>query len=107
METTLARSFKVIKPELCSGESIQHQTTASEQARKQGRPMSQAADWRRLDNGAYDKRPCAKSEYFRVYAKTHACVKVVCPTCGRTLNKQELPGHQNRPICARRAAKIA
>ena len=60
-----------------------------------------------LDNGAYDKRPCAKSEYFRVYAKTHACVKVVCPTCGRTLNKQELPGHQIRPICARRAAKIA
>ena len=88
-------------------ETIQHQTTESEQARKQGRPMSQAADWRRLDNGAYDKRPCEKSEYFRVHAKTHARVKVVCPTFGRTLSKQELQGQQKRPICARRAAKIA
>ena len=105
MEETFTQSLKVIKP--YHGETIQHQTTASEQARKQGRPMSQAADWRRLDKGVYDKRPCAKSEYFGAYAKTHACVKAVCPTCGRSLNKQELPGHQKRPICARRAAKFA
>lgn len=72
-------------------------------ASRRGRPRT--ADWRRLEDGRYDYRPIAKSEYFRIYAMNHACVKVVCPVCNRCVNKQELSLHQKRPICQRHSSK--
>ena len=85
-------------------ESESHkQSEAKADPPKRGRPRT--ADWRRLEDGRYDGRPKAKSEYFRIYAMNHACVKVVCPVCHKCVNKQELPLHQKRPICEKRRLK--
>ena len=67
--------------------------------KRRGRPAH--ATWRIQEDGTYNDKPL-DPEYFKLYARGHAMVKVVCPLCQSTVNRQELNLHQQRPICERR-----
>jgi hypothetical protein len=73
-------------------------------ASKTHRARTEATEWRQKEDGTYDNRPTQKSEYFKMYARTHGCVKTVCEMCGKIVNKQEMRLHQQRQVCKNRHA---
>ena len=78
--------------------------TTPKASSKTHQSRSETTEWRQIEDGRCDSRPLLKKEYFRLYAQTHACVKVVGDMRGKTVNKQELRIHQKRPACQNRYA---
>ena len=62
-----------------------------------GRPRT--AIWRRSEDGKYNNNPLSET-YYKDYYHEKLAIKVQCPFCGSTVNKQKLKSeHQQSKKC--------